>query len=83
MTDFINLEIESVSKWLSINKLSLNIGKTKYILFHTMNKDLTNCIPDLVVNGNKIERVKDFNFLGIMFNQNMSWKTHLDKLGNK
>ena len=72
-----------MSKWLGINKLSLNIGKTKYILFHTLNKDVTKCIPNLVVNGKVIERVKDFNFLGIVFNQNMSWKSHLDKLGNK
>ena len=82
-TNLINTEIEKINKWLAINKLSLNIGKTKYMLFHAMNKDLTNCIPDLVVNGNVINRVRDFNFLGIIFNENMSWKSHLDHLANK
>ena len=79
----INPEIRKVSRWLSINKLSINTSKTKYILFHAKNKDLTKCIPTIIVQGNVVERAKDFNFLGVMFNENMSWKTHLDQLANK
>ena len=82
-SELINPEIRKVSRWLSINKLSINSGKTKYILFHAKNKDLTRCIPTIIVQGNIVKRVQNFNFLGIVFNENMSWKTHLDKLSNK
>ena len=82
-TESLNIEIDKVNLWLAINKLSLNVSKTKYMLFHALNKDLTQCIPNLIINGNIIERVSNFNFLGISFNENMSWKTHLNKLSNK
>ena len=82
-TESLNIEIDKVNLWLAINKLSLNVSKTKYMLFHALNKDLTQCIPNLMINGNIIERVSNFNFLGISFNENMSWKTHLNKLSNK
>ena len=82
-SELINPEIRKVSRWLSINKLSINVSKTKYILFHAKNKDLTHCIPTIILQGNIIKRVKDFNFLGIIFNENMSWKPHLDKLVTK
>ena len=31
-------EINKVSEWLDVNKLSLNIKKTKFILFKSSNK---------------------------------------------
>ena len=37
-SDTINYELQNVYKWLCINKLSLNIQKTKYIIFHNKNK---------------------------------------------
>lgn len=37
-TDVIQKEINNVSKWLNVNKLSLNITKTKFILFRFSNK---------------------------------------------
>ena len=30
----INKELEQVNIWLKLNKLSLNVGKTKIIIFH-------------------------------------------------
>ena len=33
----INLELQKVSDWLAVNKLSLNIKKTKYVIMRTKN----------------------------------------------
>ncbi len=30
-----------------------------------------------------IDRVSDFNFLGLTMNEHLSWKNHIDKLSNK
>ena len=34
----INHEFGKVSQWLSVNKLSLNVGKTKFMVFRMRNK---------------------------------------------
>ncbi len=30
-----NNELDKISEWLKVNNLSLNITKTKYVIFHT------------------------------------------------
>ena len=77
-----NSELEKVYNWLIVNKLSLNIKKTKVMLFHTPNTKFK-YIPTLKINNIEIERVKNFNFLGLTINENLSWKPHVDKIANK
>ena len=38
---------------------------------------------NLFINNTKIERVKEFNFLGVMFDENLTWKSHVSKIGSK
>ena len=40
MEKIINLESKKLSMWLKINRLSLNIGKTNFVIFHPFNKPL-------------------------------------------
>ncbi len=35
ISDILNNELSIVNNWLTVNKLSLNIKKSKYIIFHT------------------------------------------------
>jgi hypothetical protein len=37
----INYELHLINEWLSINKLSINVNKTKFMLFHNRQKMLT------------------------------------------
>ena len=69
--------------WLAVNKLSLNIKKTKYIVFHAINKDIDGLIPELQINDIIIEIVENFNFLGLIFNEHMFWKHHINTIANK
>ena len=34
--DSINVELANISVWLKSNKLSLNVDKTKWLLFHPL-----------------------------------------------
>ena len=54
--EWLNQELFIVNEWLEINKLSLYIGKTKYI-FHPHQKDIIDLTPSLIINGIEIERV--------------------------
>ena len=38
----VNTEIQKISRWLKINKLSLNIKKRNYIIFKSKQKLITN-----------------------------------------
>ena len=78
----INKELSKIYDWLAVNKLSLNARKTKFMIFHTQGTRL-NFIPKIHINGTIIERVVDFNFLGLTINENLSWKPHVNKISNK
>ena len=51
--EVINGELLKINPWLGANKLSLNVTKTKFIVFHMHNKSVS--YLDLQINGNKIE----------------------------
>ena len=80
--DNINTELSNISDWLAVNKLSLNVKKTKYMVFHHINKKIPDSLQ-LHINSITIDRVKDFNFLGLTINENLSWKPHIHKLAMK
>ena len=61
--DLLNYEFSKICDWLGANKLALNVSKTKFMVFHTFNKHVI--YLKLNINGNNIERVTNFNFLGL------------------
>ena len=71
----INSELQKVSMWLKKNKLSLNLDKTKLMIFHRQQKRVKEL--NITINGTIIERVQSFNFLGITISESMSWANHL------
>ena len=79
----INFELSKINDWLAVNQLSLNIDKTKFMLFHAVNKDLSSFDQEICINGNPIERVGEFKFLGLLINENVNWKSHTDMIANK
>ena len=79
----INDELNNIYLWLSVNELSLNVNKTKYILFSTTKKKRKLDPPAISINGSKIEKVHEFNFLGVTFDQHMTWASHIHKVSCK
>ena len=75
----INAELQKVSLWLKRNKLSLNLDKTKLMIFQQKRvKEL-----NIIINDTNIERVQSFNFLGITLSENMSWTDHVLSIKKK
>ena len=81
--ELINNEINKVQNWLCANKLSLNIKKTKFMIFHTNQRKLEDKIPKIQINNVPIEHVKEFNFLGITLDENLTWNCHINKIAMK
>ena len=77
----IEKELKHVTEWLKMNKLSLNVKKTKAMLFHTPQKKII--VPKIKINGTIIEFVDNFNFLGINLNKHLNWNPHVTIVSNK
>ena len=77
----INDQLIRVNDWLNLNKLSLNISKSKFMIFFKHKKRFT--VPNLEINNINIENVSSFNFLGIEINQHLTWSNHTNKIATK
>ena len=77
----LNDELEKINMWFKVNKLSLNQNKTKAMLFHPSQKKPVNI--DIMIEGKRIEIVKEFKYLGITLDSHLSWKPHITYLKKK
>ena len=68
--------------WLDVNKLSLNIDKTNFIMFkspqHTSPESVNIKIGNLPIKQNCYVK-----FLGVLLDESLSWKYHLSELSKK
>ena len=80
-TQFINNELGKISEWLKLNKLSLNVNKSKYMIFHTNRRNVP--IIHVKIDDIEIQHVTEFNFLGMIVDENISWKCHVNYIANK
>ena len=76
----VNIELMKITQWIRANKLSLNIKKTKCMLFSNSIELLPN---DVVIDGHALEVVKDITFLGVTVDNKLSWKPHIDNVCKK
>lgn len=74
-----NTWLSELSSWLDSNQLQLNVTKTKYIIFKPRSKP-DDCEIILKFQEAPIERVTIYKFLGILFEENLSWTPHVNKI---
>lgn len=80
LLDTITSEMCKIKKWFNRNKLSLNLSKTKIILF---GNSLRNAQVQIHVDGVEIERVLEHKFLGVIIDDKLNWKSHINHIHNK
>ena len=75
MESEINTELDRISLCLRVNKLSLNINKTHYMIFNRKKK----CCCDVMLRIDKqlIEEVSETKFLGVIIDNGLKWKKHI------
>ncbi len=74
----LNVAMERITQWLEQSCLTLNTGKTKRMFFSKIKACSSNA--DIFINGEKIEIVTEFNYLGLTLDSNLSFKKHVKKL---
>ena len=76
----INKELDKVNVWIKLNKLTLIVEKTKCMFFR---KKITPDKISLSIDNKRIDAVSHFNFLGLLIDENLSWKNHMTMVKNK
>ena len=79
----INGELLKVNNWLVANRLSSNVNETKYMIFHNSQNYKSNFSLNLILNHGEIEKFSTFNFLGIIRDENIHWKLHIETVACK
>jgi len=79
----LNCELNCLSDWFRANLLSINIQKTKYILFGAKQK--LRCAPpfNLAIDGISLDRVTFTKFLGVYIDEDLNWKPHTSYISLK
>ena len=79
----INNELQKLYIWLRANKLTLNIDKTYYMIFHRArikNKDFALGIS---LNNCALKEVENCKYLGIILDTRILWVEHITYVKNK
>ena len=78
----INKELDKLYLWLNVNRLSLNIDKTNFIIFHPYNKPIKNSIT-IKINKKAIAEKDYIKYLGVLVDSTLSWKHHIFNVTTK
>ena len=78
----LNSELNKLSTWFKANKLSLNLKKTNFMLFKPRQKRY-HFPMQICINEQRIERVKETVFLGVVLDEHLSWKPHISQVARK
>ena len=78
-----NSGIVMLSEWFLANKLSLNVKKSNFIVFASKNKKYCPLKAKISIGGIEINQVSSTKFLGVLVDENLSWKEHIHSVTNK
>lgn len=82
LLEAVSTELTKLKLWFDINRLSLNVKKTKFMVFGKSNTQANTHI-ELMIDNIKIERVFEYSFLGVMIDHKLSWRPQVTRVQSK
>ena len=82
LEEIINKELVNVTNWMEINKLSINIDKTFYMI---INKNISKQSQpiNIRINNKNIQRVDKVKYLGVILDHKLNWEKHIKNVVTK
>ena len=81
MITALNSELAKLTDWLKANKLSINVSKPHYMVFHRSRRKLDK--EDILLDTTIIKQVTFTKFLGIIIDDKLKWIHHISYIKNK
>ena len=84
----VNSELKKVCEWLTVNRLSLNIQKSNFVISHPPQKKIDREIAINVYDNNtgqylSLDRKNYVKFLGVFIDSNLKWSHHINYVALK
>ena len=77
----VNIELKRVYSWLASNKLTLNISKSKFMIFSKMKKNVYDI--SVKINNKPLEKCTSYKYLGIIIDEKLDWSQHVKYICKK
>jgi hypothetical protein len=77
----INKIFRVINYWFKLNKLVFNYNKTHYLQFNMKNS--REYVLKLNYRGNYVKSAAHTKFLGLIIDESLSWKAHIDQIMSK
>ena len=75
LENVLNQELQNLNIWLKVNKLSLNIAKTEYMIIGSrqrLNVSVDGNI-NIIINDKPVKKVNETETLGMTIDQHLTW----------
>jgi hypothetical protein len=76
-------DLETLKTFFSNINLSINFTKTKFIIFKRINMKLFDFFEEIEVQNRIVSRVSQYNYLGIVIDENLNWLPHIKHIASK
>ena len=70
----LNKELSNVDAWLCANKLSLNMEKSNFVMFHPRQKKIDSI--NLMIKDNPLKQEYCIKYLGVLIDSNLNWQIY-------
>ena len=79
--DVLNIELASLLEWLNANRLTLNVEKTFYMLFHRKRIKTDNL--KLIIGQSMLKQTSQCKYLGLIIDNKLNWAAHIAHVKSK
>lgn len=79
----LNEQLVRVENWLKINKLKVNVDKTKVMLMRGIRKKVNQNNLKIKLENIELEVVNEIKYLGVIIDKNLNFMEHVNYIGKK
>ena len=77
----LNCELVKLTEWLNANKLSINVSKSHYMVFHRSRRKINK--GNILLDTTILSQVTFTKFLGIILDDKLKWSHYISYIRNK
>jgi len=81
--DRLNEQIKKIEEWLELNRLTVNVNKTKVMLIRGIRKKTVEDNVKIKLQNVRLEVVSEIKYLGIVLDRNLTFSAHVDYISKK